>query len=50
MPPYPSLYAFGGLVEKVILTTFDWKLESVHPPYGFVDDEMVGGFDMVWVC
>ena len=27
MPPYPSLYAFGGLVEKMILTNF-W-LEAV---------------------
>ena len=42
MPPCPSLYVFGGLVEKMILTFFDWNLESVYPPpYGFVDDEMV---------
>ena len=50
MPPYPSLLAFGGLVEKMFFSCFGLEFgKGVSPPYGFVDDEMVGGFEMVWV-
>ena len=44
-----ATFCFWGLVEKMILTIFDWILLKCVSPYGFSFYEMVGGFKMVWV-